>query len=501
MLLGSNKPIPKSAWMALGVLTILGGVLRFYGLERESFWHDELIRVSYAEMPDTSAILETLRGDVHPPGYVFVIHAVRKWWGSAEFHYRFPSAVFGTLVLPLVFLLGCRLFSYREGLAATAITTFFWCPIAFSQEAAPYSMLIFFTVGATLCWLPLLETLRTEGRLRLGLAAGYVALALPTFYLHYYGILFFFLQACAAFVLCIRQPRSLLKLLGMYVLLGAGFLPWLPDFLHQFRHNADSNITNWMKPPKADAFFRFVRFLLNEKEGFVWFTLALLVVTVSCNAPAWNRERKEKGLWKVLAKPETLLALWLLVPFTVVFIVSVTRKPMLQHRYLLISMVPAYLLLARCFFALPLKPMLQAGAAAAAVAVFIGHLFTQIEYYTQPQRQQMREGLASAKALGAGQPGTPLVLFRGHVYAGYYRYYLVPCGFWESPQVWMYEESELPQLLERMRKEQPRRLVLFYTPTGRPSDEFMAAIAAKLPEREQRTFVKANLRVYEAPAP
>src|SRR6185436_16262818 len=57
--------------------------------------------------------------------------------------------------------------------------------------------------------------------------------------------------------------------------------------------------------------------------------------------------------WLLAGSPGFLLTLWLLVPFTLIFTVSKLGKPMLQERYLLISMAPAYVLLARAAMQLP----------------------------------------------------------------------------------------------------------------------------------------------------
>ncbi|MCW8132967.1 MAG: glycosyltransferase family 39 protein, partial [Planctomycetota bacterium] len=287
MMLGTSKPAPRSAWIALAALTALGAALRLYGLGRDSFWMDELIRVTEARMDTFEHLREFLRGDVHPPGYVMLLHAINRWFGQDEWHFRLPSALAGIAAIPVVFLLGRRLYSHREGLAAAAFTAVLWCPISYSQEAAPYMILVLITAGATCCWLPMIDELRRTGRPRYGLAAGYAACATLGYYTHFFGIGFFGLQALYGFWLCRKSLRALGLLFGVYVASVIGFGWWLPDFLTQLtsRHAT----ATWMKPPSDTFFFRQVRYFFNREHAFAWLAFAAYLFLIADGVRTWRR--------------------------------------------------------------------------------------------------------------------------------------------------------------------------------------------------------------------
>lgn len=439
MLLGQSKPVPRSAWLALAALTLLGAALRFYALGKDSFWMDELIRVTESRMSSFAALRAFLRGDVHPPGYILLLTAVTRCTGGSEGDYRLPSAIAGVLVIPIVFLLGQRLYSHREGLAAAAFTAVLWCPVNYSQEAAPYMILVALTAGATCLWLPLMDELRATGRVRFGLAAGYAVCASLAYYTHFFGILFFGLQALASCLLCRKRPRALGWVAGIYAASVAGFAPWLPDFLVQL--TSQHTTAAWMKPPPNSAFLRFVHHLFDRKYLFVWIVLglyALLFVVAlreSRRGPASKAASGEAAAAPppgsarggigpsstdprpLLNSPGLLLTLWFVVPFALIFAVSKLGKPMLQERYLLISMAPAYLLLARAVMRLPElffhfesgRKTMQWILAAALTLGFAADLLFVKDYYRTPQHTQFREAVEWTAAHGADDDRTVVI--------------------------------------------------------------------------------------------
>ncbi|MBI3830874.1 MAG: glycosyltransferase family 39 protein [Planctomycetes bacterium] len=148
------EPTPAWAWRILAVVTMLGAFLRFYELGKESFWLDEFFSRDVA-VRSFSGMIERLSSgfDLHPPASHFILHLCIQALGDTEWVLRLPAAVFGTLAIPMAFLVGRRLYSHREGLLSAALLAVLWWPVDGSRNARPYALLIFASgLSAWLFW-------------------------------------------------------------------------------------------------------------------------------------------------------------------------------------------------------------------------------------------------------------------------------------------------------------------------------------------------------------
>ena len=101
-------------------------------------------------------------------------------FGASEAMIRLPSAVAGTVAIPLIYLLGQRLHSKRAGLAAAALLAVNSFHVLLSQEARAYALLSCFTILSFL----MLDRSLESGRKR-DWALHAVASTLA-FYCHFY---------------------------------------------------------------------------------------------------------------------------------------------------------------------------------------------------------------------------------------------------------------------------------------------------------------------------
>ncbi len=124
-----------------------------YGLGFNSLWWDEslsLQRASYDlplvlsnEIVLTDTARQMITFDNHPPLYFLLLHFVVKLAGQREFALRFPSLAFGVLTVPLLYVLGKRLFDGRAGLLAALFGAISPLYLWYSHEARMYTMLTF----------------------------------------------------------------------------------------------------------------------------------------------------------------------------------------------------------------------------------------------------------------------------------------------------------------------------------------------------------------------
>ena len=125
------------------ILTVLlGAFLRLYQIDAESIWWDEAMSVSVLDAPFSNIINSAVSGEYKPPFYFMLLYIVGNVFGSSEIALRFPSAVFGILTIPLIYVVGTHFFRRREGLISALLLSISVHPIYYSQEARTYALLV-----------------------------------------------------------------------------------------------------------------------------------------------------------------------------------------------------------------------------------------------------------------------------------------------------------------------------------------------------------------------
>jgi mannosyltransferase len=215
---------------ALLIILLLAGSLRFFGLEIQSFWADELSTWYNAGKDNLSEVIAMAKAGLQeatPPGYFFLIYFIEQYFGDSEWVLRLPSAVAGVLSVFVIYLLGRRLYSPREGLIAALLMAVLWTPIYYSQEARTYSLLLLFTLLASYFWVAVMKDLACRSRMSTHEALGYILSATAASYLHYFGLYLIGLQGLWAALLLRRRIKALGYLALIYGLVFFAYLPWL----------------------------------------------------------------------------------------------------------------------------------------------------------------------------------------------------------------------------------------------------------------------------------
>ncbi|OPY20902.1 MAG: hypothetical protein A4E24_00894 [Methanomethylovorans sp. PtaU1.Bin093] len=164
-------------------IIFIGAFLRIYQLGAESVWLDEA--TTYFLSSDTLfGIYEATKNDVHPPLYYFVVHFF-LFDGKSEILLRFPSMVFGVLAIPVLYMLGTRLFSVKEGLISSFLLSISLSHIYYSQEARMYSMMVFLTLGSIFFFYVAIEDKCNSFWFL------FVVLTVLNIYTHYFGFFIF----------------------------------------------------------------------------------------------------------------------------------------------------------------------------------------------------------------------------------------------------------------------------------------------------------------------
>ena len=204
--------------LAVGAITLLAAVLRFYRLGHQGFWFDEgntalLVHFSPGKMLGLIPQTEST-----PPLYYCVAWVWARLFGYSETGLRSLSALCGVLVVPVAYGAGSKLISRRAGLIAAALAASSPLLIWYSQEARSYEMLVFLSSVSLLAFAYALED-PAPRRVTAWVIAS--ALALAT---HYYAILAVVPEA--AWLLWVHRSRRAVQVgVGAVGLCGLALIP------------------------------------------------------------------------------------------------------------------------------------------------------------------------------------------------------------------------------------------------------------------------------------
>ncbi|PWT89363.1 MAG: hypothetical protein C5B54_09040 [Acidobacteria bacterium] len=134
-----------TAFATLLILLIIATALRLYDLGA-GLWHDEILTyVSYVKLP-IGEIITTFHDQNQHFLFTILAHACIKLFGHTNWALRLPAVFFGVCSIAALFYFGRLVTSEIESLFATALMTFSYHHIWFSQNARGYTGLLFFTI-------------------------------------------------------------------------------------------------------------------------------------------------------------------------------------------------------------------------------------------------------------------------------------------------------------------------------------------------------------------
>ncbi|HIH23736.1 TPA: hypothetical protein HA251_01750 [Candidatus Woesearchaeota archaeon] len=329
----------KKTLILLFLILLLGAFLRVHSLGEKSYWLDESISVFQAERP-VSDIVKMMHDDMAQPLHTLLLKGWILLFGSSETATRSLSAVFGVLLILVVYLLGRELFDEQVGLFGALFAAVSPALVWFSQEARPYMIFAFFTVCS---YYFLVRYLR---RAKAVDAVLYALSSIAFLYSNAYGVFVLFTQNII-FLLSLLPPRPFFPilpfrrwdmkkrtrlvrwlLLQIAIVLAFALGLWL--IYYQYFNNIAQ--LGWIPPLDA---LSLVSIFSDVFGSPLLFLLALAIFVVA----SLLRRPKQYPRENIL-----LLVLWIAVPLAILMVYSWFVKPLLVYRYVLF-VVPAICLL------------------------------------------------------------------------------------------------------------------------------------------------------------
>jgi 4-amino-4-deoxy-L-arabinose transferase-like glycosyltransferase len=155
----------RSQRVLLIAILLLATALRFYRLDGQSLWNDEGNSVRLAQR-SLALVTAGAAGDIHPPGYYYLLWAWLRLFGDTEFAARSLSAVVGLLLVAVTYALGRQLDRPALGLTARFLAAISPFQVYYSQEARMYILVTLIGAAATYFFIRLIrqESRRLEER-------------------------------------------------------------------------------------------------------------------------------------------------------------------------------------------------------------------------------------------------------------------------------------------------------------------------------------------------
>lgn len=328
---------------AVSFLVLCGFFVRASSLDAQSLWRDEVDALRFATAPESELLGNFTEPGWNGPLYFLLLRVWITFTGTSEYAMRFFSLIPGIVAIPLIYVLGRRLFNPVTGLISALLMASSPYLVWYSQEVKMYALILALSLVAIYSLRRGLESGRWHWWL---VQIGATTLA---FYSHILAALLIPVQL----LLCIAWwPQTRGQWRKAVVSFASLTLPYLP-------------LVAWQAPLALQARQTgFTSYSLNQMIVILlngWSTgittwsgswgAALMsvlaagglfseVVRLLPSADSEDDEVRREG-----ASNGFVLLVWLLIPLLAVWLIS-QWQPLFTDRYLIWSAPAFYLLIA-----------------------------------------------------------------------------------------------------------------------------------------------------------
>jgi mannosyltransferase len=476
----------------LALITGVAGVLRLHALAAKSFWFDEGVSVAIARLDWYNFVRILWRREANMALYYLFL---RGWlhFGGSEFFVRALSVLFAIASVPIIYLLGCRLFDSRVGLIAAALLAINAYHVQYSQDARSYSLMVFLCLLSSLYFLTCLHQPTRRNR-----AAYILSSALAVYAQFFSGLLM--LTQWVSLKFLDEEPASRTRAITKN---DWRWVALLVSPAVAFAAATGTGPLRWVQRPGLNDLWAFALHLTGN--GGPLLLLACVAACLAALLPAWRTWRRVPWeSWRY-----RFLVCWLLLPLLLTLALALI-KPLFVPRYFIFCL-PALLLLVACGIT-----RFRSAALTLPVLAFLIILSLRgtLGYYKQDldiQRDDWRA--ATQYLLNHSQPGDALLFHvpMGRMPYEFYDSLLKPAS--PAPVVLYphhgdrltfldFVEKPDDVALERALPQHPRAwLVLTYaeTPSGLPDSrtiELSKLLGNSYPVVEQHDFSGIRILLY-----
>lgn len=293
------------------------------------FWGDEAWTSLISQLPYVQ-MLKTTAADFHPPGYYTVIEVLYKLVSPTEVNTRIVSIVFYLLTIFLVYKLASLVRGKNFGLVSALVVAVNPVFFTYAFEARNYTMFAFAATGSIYYLIRLSEKFTKKTALI------FILFSTLGIYTHYY---MFFVLASQFFYILLFDRKIFLKMIGVFIIVGVTYLPWIPFLFAQLTSVSESY---WIGGINGRTHFEAILRILGgeHKSDFrtvlFWLSSILLIIGLIQHALRHKFEKQYLLIWS-----------WTIVPFILASLPGLRigefvlpYRPIFFWRYLIPASIP-----------------------------------------------------------------------------------------------------------------------------------------------------------------
>jgi 4-amino-4-deoxy-L-arabinose transferase-like glycosyltransferase len=432
-----------AAVAAVGLITALALALRLYRLGALSLWSDEGISAAFVKLDWYNLGRILWRREANMALYYLLLRAWMQG-GQSEAWMRLLSALASAATVPVLYLLGRRLFGVAVGLAGGLLLALHAYHIQFAQEARSYSLVTFLVAVSMYFFVRGVEDCRNRDW------NWYIAASALAIYAHFFAVLVVIAQWVSLYCL---EPSSVSRLnAAQQTPSPRGFLRavklialWtLPIWL--FIATTGAGPVAWVPRTSMADLCTFGELFSGEGARVLLGLYGVCSAATLIAAVRLVAHRSSAG-WRY-----ALVSAWFVVPVVVSLVFSLAR-PVFYPRFLLVALPGLVLMVAQGLFSI--RPRWLAVAALA----FVGwSACGGVQHYFRTfAKEDWRS--ATEYILSQADPGDAIVFYKPQSRFAY-SYYAERLGQFKTHPVIVFPgHGDRPAWRDFMPKFEPRRFV------------------------------------------
>lgn len=377
--------IKANPWLT-GII-IFGGVLRFYRIDYQSVWLDELHTINESSPSNSLGDLYTAitNGEQMPPLYFYSVYFLFKIFGYTTFVVRMYSAFLGVGSIYAFYILGKELFDKKTGIIGAFLLSVNYFHLFYSQESRPYIFLFLFGI---LSFYRLIVFIKNPTRRNALFYAIFAAILINSHFFGLFALLSQYFILMFFWIISEKEARKafFINALISGIVTGILFLPAVPILIKV------SQIKEfWIPFPTLDIY----TLIFKEFFGNSEILLTLVSILILFYFLRIAKEKDFRIQYKLIVENKTIFSFTILIPWIIIVILiplirSYTSIPMLISRYFILVLPAILLILAAGISQFKNRVILFA-----ILTVFMCFSFTDIvvikKYYHVVNKTQFRE--------------------------------------------------------------------------------------------------------------
>lgn len=369
----------KSTYILVFII-ILAITLRFYHIDYQSVWLDEICSITEANPAIKWSDLEAtlLVSDPHPQLYFVFLKTMFLLFGNSTLIARILSAIIGVVGVYCFYLLSKEFANRKVAIISTLLLSVNYFHIYYSQEVRMYGLLFLFTVLSFYRLILFVKNKNLRNTTWYGISTGLMLLT------QFFGLFVLASQLLILLFYFLKIERSQRSKYLQKSMIAGGiivvlFLPALKIFIATTKKRYAA-----IEPTTIDTILQIFKDF--AQDSYIIIILSIIAIGyyfLNFNKESLGKESKE-------SLTVLILLTWIIVALTIPIVLSYLISPMISSRYF-ITILPAILILIAMGIDKVRHKKVKILAASIFVSYSLFHLIYSTEYYTKVNKTQFRE--------------------------------------------------------------------------------------------------------------